>query len=474
MTSPDQQPSHQLLLRRDLHGLAIPVKQLCEWVSHGWLEQVGTLPDGGADAGDPVYAVFSAKLQLELAQRLAAQGRTDMALSPMRARSLLLRTLLSRKGIVLPFDPAADPDKDEALAEQLAASLLGANFLQEVTDLAHNLTAEVDTFTATADEAETCFDADSLLETTAAWSQPPSPTTGTSPPSPAEPADGTADEGLVMTQETPVLDPKVECTPEPAAVTGAEVEQVPPALPSTSAFDQEEHLSEAELAQLMGSVGMPAPEDTAIEPATGEAPHSDGMLAAAAEAAARSEDETVPELQESPFRESGPPVPAPVFAEPPPPPPPPPVDLQPLVQEIGLLHKAVAAIAEKPAPVLDLQPLVTALREGHEADGKDRAEIVKGIAGIASGLREFGTKVELGAALAAEAVQTANEALLRPMPAAAHRRAAAGNTALLAVGFLLLCWAGVYWLKTGDTRIALGGLVAANFAACALMAWRRP
>jgi hypothetical protein len=220
--------------------------------------------------------------------------------------------------------------------------------------------------------------------------------------------------------------------------------------------DQEEHLSEAELAQLMGSAI--AEESAAIE-----------RLAASLASGDAAQGQALADAPTSPFREIGPPEPTPVFVEGPAS-----VDLQPLVDQLYLLQETVTEIAQR--PTLDLQPMMAAIETQTANDAQRHRDLAQAFASVATGLRDFGTKVELTAVMAAETVEAADAALTRPVPlppAPRQRRRLRSGPALMAIGLLLLCWAGVFYLKTGNLRLTLGGLVAANFAGCALLAFRR-
>lgn len=445
MTSTVEPVGHQLLLRRDLHALAIPATKLCSWVGHGWLEQVGTLKDTGADGdAEPVYAVISRSLQSELAPRLTVIDR-DVALSPLRARSVLLRTMLARKGIVLPMDPDADPEKAETLAESLAAGLLGERFADELSALALELAnhaaiivEEVDV--ATADD---CFDTASLLAETQAWGGDPAPE-------------------ITAPKAADVAAAAAPRKPDPLAVLGPEspfdvAATVPDEPTSATVYDQEEHLSEAELAQLMGSAI--AEESDAI-----------ARLAAALASGDAAQGQALADAPTSPFREVGPPEPLPGFVDGTPV-----VDLQPLANQLEVLQQTVAEIAQR-AP-LDMQTIMTAIATQTANEVRRHFDLARAFANVAAGLRDFGTKIELTAVMAAETVEAADAALARPVtlppPPPRLRRRDRSGAALLAIAMLLLGWAGLYYLKTGNLQLTLGGLVAANFAGCALLAFRR-
>lgn len=85
-------PLHRhLLTRSDLARLQVPAGDVLAWLSSGDLEQIDALTAGD----DPVFTVLSAPLRSQLAERLATIGKPTVVLTPLRARSFLMRAMLA-------------------------------------------------------------------------------------------------------------------------------------------------------------------------------------------------------------------------------------------------------------------------------------------------------------------------------------------------------------------------------------------
>ncbi|GAB4135938.1 MAG: hypothetical protein Fur0037_00030 [Planctomycetota bacterium] len=177
MPQPQGQQLQGLLTRSDFASLDIPVAKLCAWIAEGWIEQIGTAPTEDGSLGEPVYTIVSRRLREELLPRLEELGRAEAAASPIRARSQLLRLMLARKGILLPFDSDVSSFKTK-LIEDLAVGLLGPDLAQALESVAGELgeegAAEVgDTAKAVEeqDEEELWLDTEDLLEEFSAWDE---------------------------------------------------------------------------------------------------------------------------------------------------------------------------------------------------------------------------------------------------------------------------------------------------------------
>ena len=134
-----------LLTRSDFAKLEVPLAELCSWIGNGWLEQIGTTPTTDEVGGEPVYAIMSRRLRAELLPRLGRIGKAAAALTPIRARSQLLRLMLARKGILLPFGPDDDvASLKTKLIEELASGLLGPDLAKALEEAAADLEREVD------------------------------------------------------------------------------------------------------------------------------------------------------------------------------------------------------------------------------------------------------------------------------------------------------------------------------------------
>ncbi|MBK8099183.1 MAG: hypothetical protein IPK26_18905 [Planctomycetes bacterium] len=155
------------------------------------------------------------------------------------------------------------------------------------------------------------------------------------------------------------------------------------------------------------------------------------------------------------------------------------VDMAPVERVISGLRGALEELAHRPQPSLDVQPLVAALDKSSEraADHDQAAKTTnEALQAVATELRTFGERLEKNgattlqaiAAIQAEHASSSHE----PTPFVVAR-ASRTPFALLAVGFLLVCWATVFWFKTGNPKLALGTLVAGNLVGCCLLACRR-
>lgn len=155
------------------------------------------------------------------------------------------------------------------------------------------------------------------------------------------------------------------------------------------------------------------------------------------------------------------------------------VDLTPVERVISGLRGALEDLAHRPPPALDVQPIVTALDKSTErASSQDQSAKAasEALQAVAAELRAFGERIEKNgaatlqalAAIQAEHAADGHE----PTPFVVARQSRA-PFALLAIAFLLACWAAVFWFKTGSPKLALGTLVAGNLVGCCLLACRR-
>ena len=113
------------------------------------------------------------------------------------------------------------------------------------------------------------------------------------------------------------------------------------------------------------------------------------------------------------------------------------------------------------------------MHAGEQAKATDSA-----LASLTTRLGEFGEKVEHGVALAVHAALGPRTQVAQPVPALITApsfvvaKTERSTIALFAIGFLLLCWTGIFWFKTGNTRIAVSTLVGANVVGCCLLLGR--
>jgi hypothetical protein len=149
MTQPPVSLSQHLLTRSDLAKLGIPAGRILTWLGRGWLDQVGSLP-GHQPHGDPVFAVLARELRSELADRLLELGKDMVVFSPLRVRSLLMRSMLLQQdpGKVAIVKEEVDPAVPKAQlpeADPVTEALLDPLVADAFRAAAHELVHEVDT-----------------------------------------------------------------------------------------------------------------------------------------------------------------------------------------------------------------------------------------------------------------------------------------------------------------------------------------
>jgi hypothetical protein len=502
MTRPPASLGHHLLTRSDLEQLGIQAERVRTWLASGWIDQVGNLTDGAQ--GEPVFAVVSRELRDELGCRLLELGKDTVVLTPMRVQSLLVRAARlprARRPDPAP-QPAAtdDPVADALLDPAMAAALHQvARSLEDEVELLLDLVREearleaLEHATHTAAEAS-FFDAAELEEELGLWepceapgvpAEPAPelvPTTRPSlPPTAADllaaaPAtdlreEETMSEPSLHHQEAPAGERSAQdaldalfgptepantrepSTPsETAAATSMDALEVdlPPLDPAPSV--ESEFLETAEVADVLPVSEEEQPESQLQEdePAT-----TDEVLPIApTEADACAETTSM-------------------------------LAMQKVESFLGELRSVLVELAQRPAPPpIDVQPLVQAVHQGF-ADLNSHAQTSdKALAAVTDRLGQFGDKLEHGAALAVHAALGAHGVQSQPAaPSAAAspaptpptfvvERADRSTAALYAIGFLLLCWSGILWFKTGNAQLALATLVGANLIGCCVLIGR--
>ncbi|MDO8349219.1 MAG: hypothetical protein Q7T30_03210 [Planctomycetota bacterium] len=467
MTRSAPAPSQHLLTRADLARLEIPAGSILAWLADGWLDQVGSLP--GIDGRcDPVFAVLSRDLRLDLAARLASIGKDAIVFSSARVRSVLLRAMMSSApapaaNANLPTtDPVGPAASEPMVASAEPDQALPATATDEVPDAVPEaleltvelLAHEVDAFVemtrqearldaielATADpepadRAEAaddvgddvdCFDAEDLFGELDSWGPPDAPTTRRSD-SPAE-----WPQPDVVVAEPPALEIEMELPtrtdPEPGSPPPAAVEDT-----MQEATNEPQTLVPTDAAIDLASRAT----TTIAEPTANDAlpPRGETDAPTAMQAMARVES------------------------------------------FLGELRLVLVELANRPQfQVVDMQPLVTAVQSGFGDSAASASATHSAITSLTERLGDFGKRVEVGVALA---VRTAleHEAASHPASArpAAFVVARTDRTSLLlfGIGFLLLCWTAIFWFKTGSPRLALGTLVGANLIGCCLLTGRK-
>jgi hypothetical protein len=533
MSSSTDDSLDNLLTRSDLAKLEIPPTELCTWIAEGWLEQIGVLPATSPESKDePVYAIVSRRLRKELATRLTALGKPAAATSPLLARAQLLRLLLARKGIVLPMGTgSSDAPGGKDLLEDLATGLLGADLAQALQDAATDLDVEVDkalaAYATVPDPAQPpadtppvaagregaaqpnnavvsaevagmgeaaeqrqpgppdlidisgaeWFDAKALLEEVFDWEfsegdleaqelgrtkAPKGP--GATAGAPA-PADGTAESAgaASMGQEETGGPPRMSplATDGAAAVADEDAPEEAAAVKNKS----NEQITEAELAELVGAMvagdvvepafherGVRSSDQTAKAVAEQVVPEVtvavvDAIAAAVESRIADAADEAAPRAR---------------------------LDLSPIAEGLQQLRGAVAALGQRPPATIDLAPLVHAIETGFAASTSGHQQLVHAVQALGGDLRttvgqagQTGQPLAQTRATAGEQEPAQRDRVLVPV-AASFRPGP-----LLLVAGLMLCWAAVLYLKTGDARLTLGSCLAANFVGSAFLGFRR-
>lgn len=145
MTQPPVSLSQHLLTRSDLAKLGIPAGRILTWLGNGWLDQVGSLP-GAQPHGDPVFAVLTRELRNELAARLLELGKDTVVFSPLRVRSLLMRSLLlEQHGKAAPRETPVPVVAEPPEADPVTAALQDPDVADALRKAANDLVREVDT-----------------------------------------------------------------------------------------------------------------------------------------------------------------------------------------------------------------------------------------------------------------------------------------------------------------------------------------
>lgn len=441
MTRPPASPGHHLLTRSDLAALGIDADRVLTWLATGRIEQVGSLP-GPEPHGEPVFAVLAHELRRELATRLLELGKDTVVLSPLRVRSLLMRTRL------LQDRPPAAPPRQPPAGDPIAEALLDPALSQALHLTAQKLAYGVEQVLALARE-------EARLEALEQATRAAATAHGDAAAPEATPVRVDFFDAEDLVEELGLWEPIETAAAEPAIrdkETMSEVTRHEETLGSV------ERTAEEALDALFGptepATAESAPEDAAFEvdlPPLEPPPSAIDELAEAAPAV----DEAIAEPGE----------PASALA------------MQRVESFLGELRTVLVEMAQRPAPI-DVQPLVAAVQQGF-ADARDQARTTEaGLASMTERLGRFGDKVEHGVALAVHAALGAHShgptAAAEPVaPTFVVARTERSTVALCALGFLLLCWSGVLWLKTGNSQLALATLVGGNLIGCCLLVGRR-
>jgi len=527
MNRPQPSLSQHLLTRSDLAQLEIPAGRILHWLSKGWLEQVAEIP-GVPGGPNPVFAVLDGQLRDELASQLVEIGKAEVVFSPLRVRSVLLRTLVQAheaKPASLGEGPArGDEPSDAALLEQFADPLLartlelaavglaeeaqravalarteahleilekavavtvacsfrspqGRALMKENADLGTDNPGDIKAggqeleIMETADDEEQFFDAGDLMAEFAGEVEVPADaapplTQEQEAPAPlmTETRPDAVEESLANTMITEVPDAAPEGVEDPAAAANVSIEEA-------------ENTAGNDVEQVLDFLAA-------------------GMQSSSEECAASAD-------QEHAFRETEAGAEEAIVAEPVPP-------TSGLLESIKVhsdggrqavaavegiatatlakvedfleeLRNSLVQIADRPqaAPV-DVQPIAVAVAESAKVNQTAAADGLLCLRELSERVVGLGERLEHGLALAVHAALARQPGQLPPAPSVSMTPVPVvikswdpTVTVVTAVAFLLACWSAVLWWKTGNTRLAIAILVGANAVACCLLLGRR-
>lgn len=498
----------RLLCRSDLEGMSVEGERIAAWLWSGQLEVLGSIADEHG-AEDPVYAVNTEALRSELAELLAAHGRTDLEFSGEAAKQLLhapaevaesVEPLESAESVepvqsvqsvepiaeqAQPASPPADePAVEDVLAEHVAEEQLDSA-IDEITDAigtlleAHHCAplelrddsphADREDTVALETENETQFDedvevavdadidastlgeGDVLIELEA----DDEPTTVDALPEAVTPSESEgaieepAEQAFVDEPDTSAL---AEAVPEDDATNGeateaeAESEEVASEDPTTSLF--EANFAEALDAALQAAL-----------PEQGGDVFEERTTATALEPIEQHEASATP------------PQPVEVHVQ---------LDTLPLEAPLQQIQTALQKLADgQPSPQM-FAPLAdsiaASIRSLQETirEAAERAQQDDRIDRIHATLEDMTDA--LGALRHAESQRA--RATERRLQRAERRQPADspddGRGAILVAGSVAIVgWIAAMWLHAHDLRLALGALVAANFVSLFVLARRR-
>lgn len=495
--------SQHLLTRADLAKLEVPAGEILRWLADGWIEQAGTLPSRERE-GNPVFAVSERALQRDLATRLERIGKVEVVFTNLRVRSVLGRAMLARRGeepkhvdFATEVDACIEVAREEA---RLDAHDLGATTADEDDNAegAEESTVEHDEVDEThEDEEEGFFSFDELSSALDIWDDEDDDESAESPPQRPIAANLSGDSAAdplpeAVSAAEPVVEADVpeqpgveessdpEQAPEPEEIMSeasddplsddiaADTVPKPGAVATGVAADDATAAAMAfEAALADGDEPEPAPEAKApvdettediVEPEVAAAlaandPFSFDEPAAAGEPSDDSgsvAEVLEPEPEPEAIFEPAPPAPAATESIPET------TSAAAMVRVesfLGELRGALVELAQRPNPAaqaMDMQPLVAAVGE-------------------------FGQRVEHGVAIGVHAAMNHQPRAAAAAPAANFVESRGGNRnlVLLAITFLLLCWAGIFWFKTGNAQLAMATAIGANVIGCCLLAGRR-
>ena len=497
----------RLLCRSDLEGMSVEGERIAAWLWSGQLEVLGSITDEHG-AEDPVYAVNTEALRSELAELLAAHGRTDLEFSGEAAKQLLhapadvaesvasvdsvepVQSVEPNAEQAQPASPPADePAVEDVLAEHVAEEQLDSA-IDEITDAigtlleAHHCAplelrddsphADREDTVALETEHETQFDedvevevdtdvdastlgegdvlieleADDEAQTVAAPEDAPEASVEPELQEPAESELGDEPEPT----ETIEAGSEVDSTNDESAEVDVVTETTAPKEQSASVF-------EANLAEAL---------DAALQAALTEQPHE--VAASRAAAVAIAPAASIAPVAPTPAHIAEP-QPVEVHVQ---------LDVQPLEAPLQQIQAALQKLADgQPSPQM-FAPLAdsiaASIRSLQETirEAAERAQQDDRIDRIHATLEDMTDA--LGALRHAESQRA--RATERRLQRAERRQPADspddGRGAILVAGSVAIVgWIAAMWLHAHDLRLALGALVAANFVSLFVLARRR-
>lgn len=535
MTALAPTPDQHVLTRADLAALAIPADEVVRWLRDGGLRELGSIALAAGE--QPVFGVCDPDLEQDLRVRLATLGKTDVALDPNRARNALVQGTMAARGWVAPSEPEVEPAgeaepltaADAPLAEDGPVHVIEAEPREpeqrdlELAEAEFEALAQIyesaptDDPPSAEDFGDDLIDADALLAALNG-TEPDAADTACEPVETAPPASNDADgsdaagsveqehpqeESLpeeTMPAEANVADAPVPETPvQESPVPETPVAEAPVAdSPIADAPASEVPVEESVIDTEVSSTDVETPgEEPLVEaapaatttvdeapadaPAAAPAPEPVAVDEAAVDEAAVEEAAVVEATVESAVTEAAPPAdPTPGVAE-------------PTDALFGSAAGAPAFDAAAPAPAPPAEAAMAAMATMERVEGflgelrGTLVEIAQRPAGddkpgfdiepLVAAVGEFGERVEHGVAVGVHAAMMSRDGAQQPSPAAPvpfERPASNGREiVMLSVAFLVLCWSGILWFKTGNATLAISTLVGANVIACCLLARRR-
>lgn len=142
--------------------------------------------------------------------------------------------------------------------------------------------------------------------------------------------------------------------------------------------------------------------------------------------------------------------------------------------EMAQRPAALATSPAPPSPSLDIAPLVAALQAGFDRSAQMSEASSSALSVLAEKVASFGEHVEQGVQRVVADLRREPQPVERQATEFVITRSDRTPIVLFAVAALVIAWSGIFWFKTGSTRLAFSTLVGANVVGCCLLAaWRR-